>query len=121
MLGLAFLLFYVVALCSSILYNRDFLKVYRKDRDKALALFPVSSVLGCSLIVAFSIEVFARGYGYFSPGILLAMVSIFLVTKKGRAIRAGMGPTMLDVSGRFVGQALYLFYKLLDGVARLWM
>ncbi|WP_342243431.1 hypothetical protein [Pseudomonas sp. OTU5201] len=83
--GLAFLLFYVIALCSSILYNRNFLKAYQEDRNKALELFPVSSVLGCSLIVAFSIEVFARGYGYFSPGILLAMVSIFLVTKKRKS------------------------------------
>lgn len=81
-LGLVFLLFYVVALCSSVFYNRKFIKAYQKDRNKALELFPVSSVLGCSLIVAFSIEVFARGYGYFSPGILLAMVSIFLVTRK---------------------------------------
>lgn len=85
-LGLAFLFFYVIALCSSIIYNRKFLKAYREDRNKALELFPASSVLGCSLIVAFSIEIFARGYGYFSPGILLAMVSIFLVGKKVRAI-----------------------------------
>lgn len=81
-LGLVFLLFYIGGVCSSLMYNRKFLRAYRLDCDKSLDLYPVSTVLGSSLIIAFSIEVFARGYGYFSPGILLAMVSIFLVSKK---------------------------------------
>lgn len=90
-LGLIFLLCYLAALCLSALYNRKFFKKYQMDRDKALELFPVSSVLGCSLIVAFSIEVFARGYGYFSPGILLAMVAIFLVGQKRKKHSADYG------------------------------
>lgn len=90
-LGLVFLLCYIIALCLSILHNRKFFRAYQANRERALELYPVSSVLGCSLIVAFSIEVFARGYGYFSPGILLAMVAIFLVGKKRKQFSSKYG------------------------------
>ncbi|WP_020411338.1 hypothetical protein [Microbulbifer variabilis] len=83
-LGLVFLFLYMITLLSSVLYNHRFLKAYKKDQVSALGFFPVSSVLGSSLMVAFSIELFTRGYGYFSPGILLAMTSFFLITRKDK-------------------------------------
>lgn len=90
-LGIVLLLCYIAVLGLSILYNRKFLTVYKMNRGKAFELFPASSVLGCSLIVAFSIEVFARGYGYFSPGLFLSMVAFFLLGKKRKKFSADYG------------------------------
>lgn len=81
-IGLLFVLFYMISLLMSILYCRKFFKAYQADREEALEIFSVSTVLGCSFIIVFLIEMFARGYGYFSPGMLLVMVSVFLIVKK---------------------------------------
>lgn len=80
--GLALLCLYVFSLFKAALYNLEFFKIYKMDRAVALHMFPAYSIFGSSLVVAFSIELFARGYGYFSPGVLLVMVAFFLKKKQ---------------------------------------
>ncbi len=79
-LGLLVIFFYIIQLFKSISYLRSFViyKAFGKSRD---IYFPVKLIFAHSVIFAFCIEMFARGYGYFSPGVFLVIVAFFLIQK----------------------------------------
>lgn len=67
--------FGVFGIISLIVYGKIFIKalLYLKFESKKRSPFIVFS----SIIMAFSVEIFVRGYGYFSPGVFLFMVAMF--------------------------------------------
>jgi hypothetical protein len=50
-----------------------------KDRSMSVVNVPASLIYAHSVIVVFAIEAFARGVGYFTPGVFLLLMSIFLL------------------------------------------
>lgn len=45
---------------------------------------PVSAVLSGAVLYSFSVEMFVRGYGYFSPGLFLLMVCAFIQGRRSK-------------------------------------
>lgn len=71
-IGLLFLFFYIGSFFKAVLYIVNYLK--RKSVDPGL---DCTRVFSCCVIVGFSLELFFRGYGYFSPGLLLYLAACF--------------------------------------------
>lgn len=79
-LGIALIGAYLWKLFHSIIYVINFTKAYDLNRKQIILNYSVVSILGHSVIIMFFLEMFARGYGYFSASIFLFFVAIFLTT-----------------------------------------
>ena len=79
-IGLMLILLYIKKLYKSFFFLREI-------ASDELALYQTKSwlILAHSIIVVFSIEMFVRGYGPFSPGVFLVIFSLFLVQKGGKS------------------------------------
>ena len=78
-LGILLVITYIVQFFKSVHYLRKFLK-YKVFYNSNNTYFPTRLVFAHSIIVSFFIEMFTRGYGYFSPGVFLFFVAIFLIS-----------------------------------------
>jgi len=79
-LGIIFVFFYLVKLFQSVRYIVQFVRLNARCNFRIRDKYPVSLVFGHSIFIIFFIEMFARGYGYFSAGLLMLFVAFFLTT-----------------------------------------
>ena len=56
------------------------IKLKTSNKAQRITGYYIATILGHSIIVIFFIEMFGRGYGYFSPGVFLFFVAIFLTS-----------------------------------------
>lgn len=77
-LGIFFVLLYLMKLIHSVRYIVHFVRSKHEYKYIFFNQYPVPTVLGHSVIIFFFIEMFARGYGYFSSGLFMLFVALFL-------------------------------------------
>lgn len=78
MVGVFFIILYFIFFIRSSLF---LIRFVRKGGG-----YPSVFILSNALIVSFSVELFARGYGYFSPGFFLFIASFFVVYRYRRVL-----------------------------------
>ncbi len=85
-LGIGLIIAYLFKLFHSIIYIINFTKFYDLNKKQTMINYPIASVLGHSIIIMFFLEMFTRGYGYFSTGVFLFFVAIFLTSFENRSL-----------------------------------
>jgi len=83
-LGIGLIIVYLFKFFRSIVYIINFTKAYDVNKKQASINYPIASIFGHSIIIMFFLEMFGRGYGYFSTGVFLFFVAIFLTSADGR-------------------------------------
>ncbi|MDO3384295.1 hypothetical protein QWI17_00415, partial [Gilvimarinus sp. SDUM040013] len=78
--GIVLILTFLYRFYDSLIYIIKFINLNDSNKVRMMNEYSVSFVFGHSIIVMFFIEIFARGYGYFSPGVFLFFVAIFLTS-----------------------------------------
>lgn len=79
-LGIGLIIAYLFKLFHSIVYIINFTKFYDLNKKQTMINYPIASVLGHSIIIMFFLEMFGRGYGYFSTGVFFFFVAMFLTS-----------------------------------------
>jgi len=79
---------YLYKFSNSLIYIIKYIKVQGPNKTEMMRKYPVSLIFGHSVIVMFFIEIFGRGYGYFSPGVFLFFVAIFLTSFEKQSLNS---------------------------------
>lgn len=79
-LGVGMIVFYLNQFRRSAMHLFRFMKY--KIINSTNEYFETYEIFAHAVIVTFFIELFARGYGYFSPGVFLLLVANFLLSRK---------------------------------------
>ena len=78
--GLIGVLAYLNKFYNSLCYIIKYIKLNGSRKLDMKSEYHVSLIFGHSIVVIFIIEMFGRGYGYFSPGVFLLLVAFFLIS-----------------------------------------
>jgi hypothetical protein len=84
--GIILILTYLYKFSNSLIYIIKYIKLNDSSKTEMMNKYSVALIFGHSVIVMFFIEMFGRGYGYFSPGVFLFFVAIFLTSFKKHSI-----------------------------------
>ncbi|QYA24391.1 hypothetical protein G3I01_02325 [Gramella sp. MT6] len=76
LIGVGFILYYLHLMIRSSVTLFRFMK--RRDYSSNLTI----DIFAHSIIITFFLELFLRGYGYFSPGVFLFFVALFLICNR---------------------------------------
>jgi len=81
--GFILILSYLHLFYGSLVFIVKYIKCTKtKTKTKVISECRTSLVFGHAVIVIFFIEIFGRGYGYFSPGVFLFLVALFLTSSE---------------------------------------
>lgn len=97
--GVVMLFAYIVLLFKSLSFFSRLNKYRRCKKIVISGLYaPANLIFAHSVIVVFAIELFARGVGYFSAGVFLFMMAIFLLLKDQTTKTKFYSPIDLDTT-----------------------